>query len=516
VADKYAAARSSEKYTQVSSATSEDSPLFLSTLPAGQGERRVALAVVLASVAVFIVTAPFAKLPLPAVPTFIAIYESALVINDLITAVFLFGQFNVLRSRALLLLANGYLFSAFVAVAHALTFPGLFSPAGLLGAGPQTTAWLYVFWHTGFPLLVIAYTLVKQQRYDKKPCGRAVIPLSVGATFVAACGLTLVATTGRDILPAIMLGSHYTPAIIVVVWSMWILSFAALVALWQRRPHSVLDMWLMVVLCAWVCDIGLSAVFNAGRFDLGFYAGRVYGLLATSFVLIMLVVENSRLYSRLIETHESDRQKAAELQRLTTVDALTGIGNRRAFETALDLEWRRAMRHKTPLCLLMIDVDFFKRYNDAYGHLAGDDCLRSIAKVLADNSRRAGELAARYGGEEFAVLLPKVDLDDALRVGRRVCEGVRELNIPNQSSTTATHVTISAGVASASLALGVKSGKAPTSAHSARRRYASSGPSGLVALADEALYGAKTGGRNRAFVAQQDDLVAAKVQQSAA
>jgi diguanylate cyclase (GGDEF)-like protein len=495
-----------EKYEQVPSAGAEDTPLFLSTLPAGQGERRVALAVVLTSVAVFIVAAPFAKLPLPAVPIFIAIYESALVINDLITAVFLFGQFNVLRTRSLLLLANGYLFSAFVAVPHALSFPGLFSPTGLLGAGPQTTAWLYVFWHIGFPVLVIAHALVKRQGYDERPCGRVLIPLSVGAIFVAACAVTLLAIAGRDILPAIMLGSHYTPVMIFVVWSMWILSGSALVAVWQRRPRSVLDMWLMVVLCAWVCDIGLSAVFNAGRFDLGFYAGRVYGLLATSFVLIMLVVENSRLYSRLIETHKSDREKSAELQRLTTVDALTGIGNRRALETALDSEWRRAMRQKTPLCLLMIDVDFFKRYNDAYGHVAGDECLRSIAKVLADNARRAGELSARYGGEEFAVLLPNVDVDDALRVASRVCEGVRELNIPHQTSPAATHVTISVGVASAALAVDVKTRKAPAANHGERRGNGISGPNVLVGLADQALYRAKAAGRDRACVARRDNF----------
>src|SRR5216684_4118268 len=110
----------------------EEHQVFLSALPAGRDEHRVALAVVLVSIVVFLAIAPFAQIPLAPLPAFIPIYESALVINDLITAVFLFGQFNISRSRALLLLACGYLFTGFLAISHALTFPGLFSPTGLL------------------------------------------------------------------------------------------------------------------------------------------------------------------------------------------------------------------------------------------------------------------------------------------------------------------------------------------------------------------------------------------------
>src|SRR5258708_3310024 len=118
--------------------STDESPVFLSTLPAGPNERRLALMVVSASIAVFLVAVPFAKMPLLPVGSFIPIYESALVINDLITAILLFGQFRILRSKALLVLASGYLFTAFIAVAHALTFPGVFAPTGLLGAGTQS------------------------------------------------------------------------------------------------------------------------------------------------------------------------------------------------------------------------------------------------------------------------------------------------------------------------------------------------------------------------------------------
>src|SRR5690242_537562 len=121
--------------------------VFVSSLPAGVRERRLACAVVVVSVVIFLAAVPFAKLPLGPMWPFIPIYQSALALNDLITAVLLFGQFRGLRSRALLALAGGYLFTAAMAVLHMLTFPGLFAPTGLLGAGPQTTAWLFMFWH---------------------------------------------------------------------------------------------------------------------------------------------------------------------------------------------------------------------------------------------------------------------------------------------------------------------------------------------------------------------------------
>src|SRR5258708_33454839 len=109
----------------------------------------------------------------------------------------------------------------------------------------------------------------------------------VAAVLVAVCGLTLVATAGQDALPAIMQGNHYTAAMIVVVSSVWVLSLVALAVLWRRRPHSVLDLWLMVVMCAWIFDIALSAVLNAGRFDLGFYGGGDHRRVAPPLLLLL-------------------------------------------------------------------------------------------------------------------------------------------------------------------------------------------------------------------------------------
>jgi len=297
----------------------DDRPVFLSTLTATRGQSRLALAVTGASAALFVLMVPFAKQPLAPVWAFIPVYESALVISDLITAALLFGQFAILRSRALLVLASGYLFTACIAVVHAMTFPGLFAPSGLLGAGPQTTAWLYMFWHAGFPLAVLGYVVQLRRPPETASWHGRVASAVLGCValvLLLTVGCGLVATIGREALPSIMQGSHYTPAMIFVVGSIWLLSAVMLVALWRRRPRTVLDLWLMVVMCAWLFDIGLSAVFNAGRFDLGFYAGRVYGLLAANFVLLVLMLENGLLYAGLVEAHSRERQKTADLQQL--------------------------------------------------------------------------------------------------------------------------------------------------------------------------------------------------------
>ena len=296
--------------------------LTLLTLPAGRTDRRLARAVVAVSLLVFAVVAPFARVKLHEIWAFIPSYESALALNDLITAVLLYSQYPAYRSRALLLLASAYLFTSLMAVVHALTFPGLFAPQGLLGSGPQTTAWLYMFWHAGFPVVVMAYALLKEPdgrlgaadrlATGEPPSGRWTIAWSIAAVGATVAGLALAATAGHGALPPIMQGNGYTPMLIWVVSSIWIFSLATLLVLWVRRPHSVLDLWLMIVLCAWLFDIALSAMLNGGRFDLGFYAGRFYGLLAASFVLIMLLIETATLHARQARLHAIERRHAAD------------------------------------------------------------------------------------------------------------------------------------------------------------------------------------------------------------
>jgi signal transduction histidine kinase len=283
---------------------------LVSTLQPSARHRQVALAVAVVSALIFLVAAPFAKLPLPVVEGFLPAYQSALVIFDLITAVLLLAQFRIWRSAALLLLAAGYTYSALMATAHALSFPGLFAPAGVIG-GPQSTAWLYFVWHAAFPLFIVGYTLLKngKAQFVSGPARNGTILCLLLAGASAAVSVLLAI---EDALPPIMAGNRDAPAKLVVAISTWLAGLGALWLLWRRQPHTVLDLWLMVVLCVWAADTALAAVLNGARFDLGWYAGRVYGLLASAFVLAVLLLENSVLYSRLGEKQRELEQASRE------------------------------------------------------------------------------------------------------------------------------------------------------------------------------------------------------------
>jgi len=171
------------------------------------------------------------------------------------------------------------------------------------------------------------------------------------------------------------------------------------------------------------------------------------------------------------------RELEKTLERMSRTDALTGLSNRRAFEETLQREVSRARRTERPLSLLMLDVDHFKRYNDTYGHQAGDRALQRVADVLTTAGRRGGDTAGRYGGEEFTVILAETDEDAAVHVAEAIRQGIEALAVPHESSPTAPHLTVSIGAAT----------MAPGAAVDAEE---------LIRLADTALYNAKAQGRN--------------------
>lgn len=183
---------------------------FLATAIATRSEQRIALAIAVAALAAFVAVVPFVRVPLARMPAFIPSYEAALFLIDLVTAALLYEQFVRLRSAAVLVLASGYLFDALIIIPHALSFPGAFAPGGLLGAGPQTTAWLYVFWHGGFPLFVMAYAVLRRREGKSSVAtshaGAAVVA-SIGAVVAIVVAFTFAATWGHDALPVVMQGA---------------------------------------------------------------------------------------------------------------------------------------------------------------------------------------------------------------------------------------------------------------------------------------------------------------------
>ncbi|GAB6177365.1 hypothetical protein JCM16814_22560 [Desulfobaculum senezii] len=179
-----------------------------------------------------------------------------------------------------------------------------------------------------------------------------------------------------------------------------------------------------------------------------------------------------------VRTHLDLKRKTDILENLSSFDELTSIPNRRRFDEVLDLEWRRALRSALPMSVIMLDIDFFKRFNDNYGHTAGDDCLRKVAKLLAGQLKRPHDLVARYGGEEFVVVLPETDYDGASIIGESMRLAIESKSIMHEHSDIASVVTISVGVAAT----------IPSQEKNAEE---------LVHTADKMLYRAKEGGRNR-------------------
>jgi hypothetical protein len=185
---------------------SDEYPFLLAAMPPSQGQKRAALGVVAALLVPFVFAAPFLNTQLPRVDAFIPAFETAIVFNDLIAAALLFAQFSIVRWPALLVLANGFLFTALIVIPHALTFPGAFAPTGLLGAGLQSAAWLYYFWHAGAALSVIGYVLLKDADSGPRTSRRSpviFIGWSVALVTTIVCVLTWISTAGDWLLPRI-------------------------------------------------------------------------------------------------------------------------------------------------------------------------------------------------------------------------------------------------------------------------------------------------------------------------
>ncbi|MBF0376698.1 MAG: diguanylate cyclase [Desulfamplus sp.] len=183
-----------------------------------------------------------------------------------------------------------------------------------------------------------------------------------------------------------------------------------------------------------------------------------------------------------VKTHLELKAMREHFEKLSMRDSLTGISNRMHFDHKLIQEWKRMQRDNLPLSLIMCDVDFFKKYNDHYGHQAGDRCLQRVASIIDINSKRPADLAARYGGEEFAVILPDTNAVGALEVAEKIRSEVQRYEIPHAESTVSPFVSLSLGVSTVIPSQEVT-------------------PEELIASADAALYKAKENGRNRVEIA---------------
>jgi diguanylate cyclase (GGDEF)-like protein len=273
-----------------------------------------------------------------------------------------------------------------------------------------------------------------------------------------------------------------------VIAASYILIFATLVWMSARVRHLKevrAYLWISLAFASFIGACGATHLMEVVTIWWPLYplsaAVKVVCAAASVVTAILFAKAGPKLTANIIRFVDMEvalRKVNAELLELSVVDSLTGLTNRRSFDAIFAAEWLRARRAEPPLAVLMIDIDHFKTRNDRYGHLGGDECLRRVAKVLADRRSRPEDVVARYGGEEFVLILPRCNLADAYRIAEETRCAVAALAIPNEDAPTSRTVTVSIGVASHTPMLGDEAKE-------------------LLAAADAALYRAKRLGRNR-------------------
>lgn len=292
-------------------------PGVLANIPPTIRERQAAHILIFALLAILVVTWPFATTKLPDVHAFVPSLAAALFVSDCVTAVLLFGQFAILRQWALLVIANGYVFSALIVVAHALAFPGAFSQTGLFGSGLQSAVWLYWFWHSALPLAIIGYALLKNT--DSVVSANSIGPaigVSVAATVALVVGLSWFVTQYHELLPVTFVDVHPLSLFRRIIGGLVVLALGgtAFYLLWARRG-SLLDEWLIVALSALLIETTLASVLSGDRFTVSWYAGRFYQLVTATVVMVVLLAELTKLYGGLARSNASLQQERLLLER---------------------------------------------------------------------------------------------------------------------------------------------------------------------------------------------------------
>jgi len=436
------------------------------------------LALVIAGVLLFIATCllPVLSKPLPEVKPFLPIYATSLVLLEGLTAYLLLSHFLTNRLLFLGAVAAAYLFMLPLVIIQLLVFPGVFSSSGLLHAGPQSAVWIWVFWHGGFPTVMLLALLTERQSQQLQAMPKARIHwvwAFVLTPLVLSTALALFATWHSDLLPTLIAANSYqqllhSPYAVIV----WLVNTLALLLMIRRsQAGGVMPVWLSLALFASLLDVTLTLLAGQ-RYSLGWYAARVSSTFSATIVLGVLLWEMNRLYRNVQKDNE-------QLYQLTMRDALTNCFNRRYLDKRLSQELAMAARQQNCVGLLLLDVDHFKGFNDRYGHLAGDQCLKHVASLMQATLQRPADFVARYGGEEFVIVLPDTDSTGAMQVAERIRRMVQQEaimidNIPVQ-------VTASLGVAVSD------DGKMNAT--------------DLINRADQALYQAKAQGRNQVQLA---------------
>ena len=440
--------------------------LSIATAPVEARQRLVAIAVIFTLTGATFALQPAAATKLPAAIGAIPFLLGIAVASQLVTAYLLLSQFLASRLLGTAFLGAAYVVGGLWVLAYVVVFPGVFGSAFV----PQVAPWVWIAWHVEFPLAVILALWFDRAKQFADAPGVAArwmwTMLGVAVAIVAIPAVALV-MHGAE-LPVVIQGMTFSRQWHGGVGELLVLLnlFALALAILWTRSRTVLHTWLIVALVAACLDVQIS-VSGGARFTLGWYVGRLLVVCSSTAVLYAYLRQIDVLFAKLSD--------------LSMVDGLTELPNRRSFETRLNDAIRAAHRTSRPLAVLIADVDAFKQYNDTYGHLAGDEALKTVAAALRISAMRPGDVVARWGGEEFVAFLAETDCEGAYLVADRLRAAIAALAIPHSNTVVpARIVTISIGIAT----LG---GRDDTF-------------DALIARADAALYRAKNAGRNTVAV----------------
>jgi signal transduction histidine kinase len=302
-----------------------DFPVVVATMPINAWQRNAALGVVILLLVGAAIEAPFAHIQAARVDAFIPVVQTVICVTDLITAILLFAQYSVQPRPAILVLASGYIASGLFAFLQTLAFPGSYAPSGLIGDGIDSPAWLFVWWHTTFPLAIFVYALSKDVPHSPGQFNRSTgvaIGIALACALAVIGGLTLLATAGAAYLPGLYAGGVIRQTLFAnhINLFMWLWGAIALVVLFIRR-RTILDLWLIVTLFAWMPNFLIAATTTAVGFSVGWFTARGYALIASCMVLAVLLMETTVLHARLASAVMLLRRERSN--RLMSLDAAT-------------------------------------------------------------------------------------------------------------------------------------------------------------------------------------------------
>lgn len=413
----------------------------------------------------------------PHLTSFIPMFGTLSAGAELLTAYILFIQWRVSGLQPFLVVAAAYLFTGLLLIPYTLYFPGALPFSEDL-ALHQVSISLWISWHLAFPCIIGIYALRDPDFAKIRSFASRRSPISgwqMAGVAVAAAAVATLALIERAHLPIFISGGTFRPIFkseIAPILS--VLSLCASALLFSRtRGERGLPLWLSVALFVEAMDCVLNAGSTA-RYALMWYAGKLETFATATIVLIALLRDLPHLYGRIAG--------------LANTDYLTGLFNRRSFNDQSSYLQHQARRRPIPASVLMIDIDNFKRYNDAFGHPAGDRCLRAVSAVLREAVPRAADTVARFGGEEFVVLLSGAPETAGVRVAERIRSAIEDAQIAQAPGTGKPFVTVSIGVAGSD-------------------NLGDTDVPQLLSDADRALYRAKRLGRNQ--VCSVEDLLAA-------